>query len=68
MQIDDSEAISAVDYRDRNRELIVRFTSGGLYAYAGVERPLYDDFLAAESKGRFFHERVLDRFPYRRLA
>ncbi|MEI9965788.1 MAG: KTSC domain-containing protein [Caulobacteraceae bacterium] len=36
MQTVESEAIRGIGYREANRELIVRFVDGGLYAYKGV--------------------------------
>ncbi len=64
----DSEAIADVEYRPRARRLLVRFTSGELYAYEGVPGALYEELLAAESKGRFFQAKVRGQYPYSRLS
>ena len=63
----ESEAIRAIEYDARRRKLRVTFTSGGRYEYEAVSGDLHRAFLAADSKGRFFHDHVLDRYPYRRL-
>ncbi len=62
-----STAVTDLDYEPRKRRLLVRFVSGERYAYEGVPQELYADFVAAASKGRFFHDEVRDRFAYRRL-
>lgn len=38
--------------------LAVEFNSGSLYAYTGVSRAIYDEFLGAKSKGQFFHNEI----------
>ncbi len=63
----DSEAVSDIDYIPGARRLRVRFTSGERYAYEDVPPELYERFVTAESKGRFFQAEVRDRFAYRRL-
>lgn len=62
-----SAALSAIDYDERDDRLTVRFASGGRYAYFGVPRAEYRAFLDADSKGRFFHHRILNRYPFARL-
>ena len=63
----DSEAIAQVEYEDGSRTLFVRFTSGEWYAYLDVPQPVFDDLLAAESKGGFFQEAVRDRYAFIKL-
>jgi hypothetical protein len=62
----ESEAIEEIGYQPAGATLFVRFAHGGWYTYFGVPRKVYRDFLAADSHGRFFHEHVRDRYPYRR--
>lgn len=50
--------------------LVIRFTNGSVYEYQNVTRELFDRFLAAESKGQFFHAHIKsdpERFPVRKL-
>lgn len=48
--------------------LSVEFHGGAVYEYLAVPRQVFDDLLAAESKGQFFKEYVKDAgFPYRRV-
>jgi len=62
-----SAAVSDIDYDDRDERLIVRFASGGRYAYFGVPPQEHRAFVEADSKGRFFQHRILDRYPFARL-
>ena len=65
----DSRAILSVDYDAESRTLFVRFReSGELYAYFEAPEAEYEAFLEAESKGRFFAERVRDRYAYQHIA
>ena len=62
----ESEAIDEIDYDAAQATLFVRFPHGGWYAYFAVSKRLYEAFVAAESKGRFFHEYIRDSYPYRK--
>jgi len=64
----DSTAIHDIDYRSRQGELLVRFTSGAPYLYVGVPSAEHKAFAEAPSKGRFFAEHIRDRCPYERLV
>jgi len=45
----------------------VEFRSGSVYDYFGVTASLFESFLKAASKGRFYAERVRNRFPSERM-
>ena len=62
----DSEAITEIDYDAAGSTLFVRFAHGGWYSYFAVPKHLSRAFVAAESHGRFFHENIRDRYPYRK--
>ena len=64
----ESSAIRGIDYDAPSRTLLVIFIDGDGYAYAGVPPELYAEFLEAESKGRFFAQRVRDRFDYQEVT
>jgi hypothetical protein len=66
MQVD-SAAVSDITYDEKGERLVVRFAGGGRYAYFGVPRDEHRAFMEADSKGRFFHHRILDRYPFARL-
>jgi hypothetical protein len=64
-----SRAISAIRYDALRRELFVTFRhSGAIYAYFDVPPRAYADFLAAESHGTFFSQRIRDVYRYQMIS
>ncbi len=63
----ESSAIQRIEYDRETRTLFVIFVDGDTYAYFDVPEPVQQAFMVAESKGRFFAERIRERYDYRRL-
>lgn len=63
----DSTAISEIDYDAERTKLLVRFVSGERYVYVGVPGEVHRSFVEADSKGRFFQQKIRDRYPFNRL-
>lgn len=63
-----SSSVASVGYDDDASVLELAFHSGGVYRYEDVPRDVYEGMLAADSKGRYFHEEVRGRFDYRRVV
>lgn len=61
-----STAIRRIHYDPAERRLDVEFMSGAIYEYFGVPERLYEEFVSAPSRGRFFAYRFRDKFSYRR--
>lgn len=59
----DSSMIHAVGYDAEARELEVVFTSGKIYRYSEVPQSVYDELLAAESKGQYMRASVIGVYP-----
>jgi hypothetical protein len=59
----DSALVEAAGYDAAMQELEVVFSSGKTYRYIGVSRSVYAALLAAESKGRYMHEKVMSVYP-----
>ena len=57
-----STAIDRIDYDDAAATLYITFRSSGTYGFKGVPRFLYDAFLLAPSKGRFFARHIRGRY------
>jgi hypothetical protein len=57
-----SSTIAAIAYDGEGRTLGVQFTNGGEYWYHRVPRPVYEGFVGAESKGRYFGEFVRNAY------
>ena len=47
--------------------LHIQFHSGRLYAFYNVPRHIFDGLMSAKSKGKFFHERIRERYAYQRI-
>lgn len=62
-----SSLLTLVSY-STHATLDLSFKSGAVYRYFGVPTLVFDQLLAAESKGAYFNQTIRSRFPYRRLA
>lgn len=60
----ESGLFSAAAYRDSARQLYLRFYDGDIYRYFACPVSVYREFLAAESKGRYFSQRIRNRFRH----
>lgn len=56
----DSSVIKSIGYN--KNVLVVEFHNGSLYRYNDFPKDLYDMFMAAESKGRFFVKNIRPKF------
>jgi hypothetical protein len=67
----ESRVFTAFSYLRSKRELYLKFHTGDVYRYFDFPPKQFEDFLAAESKGRYFAFNIRDRFScelIRRLA
>jgi len=64
----ESQMFTAGAYDAGRRILYLRFSSGEVYRYFEVPENDYREFLAAESRGRYFLRHIRDHFRYERLA
>ncbi|MCH1883335.1 KTSC domain-containing protein [Agrococcus sp. ARC_14] len=65
MQPVESSSIEAVGFEPTRNELTVRFVGGASYIYGMVPRAVFDELLAAASKGRFVNQHIKPRYPVR---
>ena len=63
----ESKLLAAVAYVASRRSLYLCFHSGEAYRYFTFPADQYQEFLDAESKGRYFLSRIRNCFPYQRL-
>ena len=63
-----SNAIHAIGYDPKTRQLEVIFTGGGIYLFENVPHDVFLQFLRSPSKGGFFRRRVQGRFRQERLG
>jgi hypothetical protein len=63
----DSTSIESVGYETRLNVLEVKFRSGALYRYVAVPPAVFQAFLKAGSKGRYFTRQIRNRYEFHRL-
>ena len=63
----ESSSIKSVAYDKDEGKLWLRFKSDALYEYQGVDQQVAKDLVGAESKGKFFHENIKNKFSYTKV-
>ena len=63
----ESSVFEAAAYLHSDRLLYLKFRSGDIYRYFGFPREQYNEFLAADSKGRYFAHRIRDKYEYEQV-
>lgn len=63
----ESSSIDAIGYDSATCRLYVRFVGSRTYVYEDVPESVYDEFMAADSKGRFHNFEIKNAYSYRRL-
>lgn len=64
----DSSVLRSAKYSADERTLYLLFRSGELYCYLNFPPQQFREFLAADSKGRYFSTHIRDRFPCKHLS
>jgi len=62
-----SSNIHSLEYIPEEKELTIEFNSGGVYVYRKVPKDVYDSFLEADSKGKFFFKHIKKNYDFERL-
>ena len=58
-----SRAIRSLGYDESSMTMVIEFTSGSQsYTYCGVPKSVFSAFLAAGSKGTFYHDYIKDNY------
>ena len=63
-----SSNLRAVAYEPWSRALVIAFHSGGMYQYDRVPPAEYAGLLRASSHGKYFHARIKDSYPWRKVS
>jgi len=58
----ESSMIQAVGYDAKTRTLEVLFNSGRIYGYEGVPPKVYEELMAADSKGSYMRSEIIDMY------
>jgi hypothetical protein len=62
-----SKMLMAVAYNADWQQLYFKFRPGDVYCYRGVPPSRYQELLAADSKGNYARDNILDCYPYQRI-
>jgi len=63
----DSSTVLSIGYEPTTSTLEVEFKNGGLYQYYNVPEPIYQQFMASDSKGKFLHAYIKPTYPCSRV-
>lgn len=57
----ESALMKEIGYDPEEKEMYINFHKGGLFKYSNVENDTWDEFVRAESKGKYFHAMIKPR-------
>lgn len=63
----ESTNLRSVGYQRAGRVLEIEFRSGNIYRYRDVPLSAFEALMKAESKGRFFAQRIRGQYEFRRM-
>lgn len=64
----ESTLINKIDYKPSELSLVVAFSNGSQYEYKQVSNYIFEELNKAESKGKYFHDKIKDKFEYMKLT
>ena len=62
-----SSNLYSVGYDLDSSTLQIKFRNGRVYKYSGVPEHIYDSLMSAGSKGKYFHRKIRDNYPTKRI-
>lgn len=63
-----SSNIASIGYDAQSETLEVEFTSGAVYQYYNVSPVIFEQFMQADSKGKFLAYQIKKLYPYARVG
>ena len=64
----ESSNIKEIGYEDKTEMLRVTFKTDKSYEYYGVPQLVWQAFKTAESKGKFFHKNIREKYAGKRVV
>ncbi len=62
-----SSQVAEAGYDKDTKTLAVKFKSGGVYHYSGVEPAEHDRLMKAESFGKFLQSNIVGKYKHRKI-
>jgi len=59
-----STAVLRIDWYSESETLVINMRDGSRLMYTGVPQGVYEDFVAAGSKGGYFNAEIRNRYPF----
>jgi len=59
-----SSNVASIGYDENSYTLEVQFRGGGIYQYFNVPPQVFEEFINADSKGKFFHKEIKGIYEY----
>jgi len=66
LQMVESSVIDEVGYDEATQALTLKFDSGETYEYKAVPKAVYDELMAAESKGQYFQKNIKGKYEFQK--
>lgn len=63
-----SSNIRSIGYEDETQTLEIEFMNSWIYQYYNVREIIYSEMMKADSKGKFLHYYIKNRYPYSRVG
>ena len=63
----DSSSIAEIGFEAETQTLEIAFNDGSVYLYFGVAVALRDALIESDSKGKFFNEKIRNRYAFVRV-
>jgi hypothetical protein len=63
-----SSNIASIGYDPDSETLEIEFTNGSIYQYFNAPSGLYEQLMAASSKGQFLNVYIRNAYPYSRVG
>jgi hypothetical protein len=64
----DSTSLASIGYDAASQTLEIEFRTGALYRYFAVPADVHRALMSAASKGRYFSQKIRDRYRFQRLT
>jgi|18_taG_2_1085343.scaffolds.fasta_scaffold133112_2 hypothetical protein len=62
-----SRHIKSVSYDTYKRSMFIEFINGDRHMFAGVPISVFNEFLTAESKGKYFKRKIENAYPHLKI-